>query len=178
MSEKSRRHPNVVNVDEVEPAATRTASKGSRFGFTARFMGRASGGKGLGCGYYEVPPGRTAFPAHYHCANEEAIFVLEGVGTARIGDARVPVRAGDYLALPPGPGHAHQLVNTGTGVLRYLCMSTALGAEIIVYPDSGKVAAMANAPGTSWMDPPWIRGIFREKDKVDYYEGEKTGDET
>src|SRR5689334_20542448 len=114
-----RRHDQVVNIDEVE---VRTEAKGG-FGFQARRLGTAAGSRALGCGYLEVPPGKTAFPFHFHSNFEEALYILEGTGTARIGEAKVEVRAGDYLAFPPGPSSSHALTNTGTGTLRYLAMS-------------------------------------------------------
>jgi uncharacterized cupin superfamily protein len=169
MSGSDRRHPNVVNLTELEP---RTVSKGGRFGFTTRRLGHESGGRGIGCSWYEIDPGRTAFPAHYHCANEEAVFVLDGEGTLRIGDAKVPLRAGDYVTLPPGPAHAHQIVNTGTGPLRYLALSTLQATEVVGYPDSGKVGVLT-APNAESMAKPWLREIFRQETRVDYYEGEK-----
>jgi len=70
-----RRHANVAHLDEVEPSGM---SKGSKFGNSSKRLSKASGGVTLGCTWYEVPPGKAAFPAHYHCALEEAIYVLEG----------------------------------------------------------------------------------------------------
>ena len=95
-----RRHPCVIHLSE---ATTNTTEKGKRFGATSKQLGRPTGASGIGCSWYEVPPGRRAFPLHYHCANEESIFVLEGEGTLRIGAERVAVRAGDYITMPPGP---------------------------------------------------------------------------
>lgn len=43
---------------------------------------------------------------HLHPANEEAIFVLEGAGEARIGAARHPMRPGTCLFLPRDQPHA------------------------------------------------------------------------
>jgi hypothetical protein len=45
MSAAGRRHPNVVNVSELEP---QTASKGTRFGFSARKFRQ-----GTGVDYYD-----------------------------------------------------------------------------------------------------------------------------
>src|SRR5262249_58926377 len=88
--------------------------------------------------------GVTPSPRHAHYVNEEAIYVLSGSGEARIGDARVPVRPGDWIALPTGPEHAHQMVNVSTvEPLVYLCISTMRGAEIVEYPGSAKAAAGA-----------------------------------
>jgi uncharacterized cupin superfamily protein len=170
MSPAGRRHPNVVNVSELEPKA---ASKGTRFGFSTRTLGYETGARGIGCSWYEVEPGRTAFPSHYHCANEEAVFVLEGEGTLRIGTASVPLRTGDYVTLPPGPAHAHQLVNTGSGPLRYLALSTLHTTEVVGYPDSGKIGVRAAPNDESMFKQPWLRELFRQGTGVDYYDGEK-----
>jgi uncharacterized cupin superfamily protein len=166
MGDGTRRHPNVVNIDEIEPELDET---GKRFVHRARRLGRAAGGSGIGCRWYEVPPGCTSFPFHYHCMNEEALYILEGEGTLRIGEKKVAVRPGDYVALPTGPEAAHQLLNTGSAPLRYLCLSTMSTVEVCGYPDSRKVAAMAApAPGAS----PSLRSIFREESTVDYWERE------
>jgi uncharacterized cupin superfamily protein len=165
-----RRHPQVVNVDEVE---AKELTKGTRFGAKMRSLGMATGARGLGCTLYEVAPGRTAFPRHAHMANEEAAYVLEGEGTLRLGDASVPVRAGDYITKLAGPDHAHQLVNTGSVPLRYLCLSTKITTEIVTYPDSKKVGVMAvTTPG----QPPAFRAVFKQDAQVDYYEGEDAGE--
>ena len=102
------RHPNVRNADEVE---TREMIKG-RHNMRLRQLGRPAGSRALGATLTEVAPGAVSFPRHAHHANEEAIYVLSGSGEARIGEARVAVRPGDWIALPPGPAHAHQMVNS------------------------------------------------------------------
>src|SRR5215831_12011588 len=138
MSNVKRRHPNVANLEETE---THRQEKGSRFGHAMKWLGIATGGRGIGCRWIEVPPGRTAFPLHFHCANEEALFVLDGQGTLRMGKETVSLRQGDYVTFPPGEEHAHQLINTGKTPLRYLALSTQQTTEVVGYPDSGKVAA-------------------------------------
>ena len=172
MSEK--RHANVVNVQDIEP---REESRGG-FGYRARRLGGAAGGKALGCSWYEVPPGKTTFPYHFHSATEEAIYVLEGTGTVRIGDARVEVQAGDYVALPPGPGAAHSVANTGTSPLRYLAMSspaTPNTLDVVAYPDSKKVAYVAGIDPTKGMlrSETWLRGIVKsDQPSLGYYDDE------
>jgi len=163
----SKRHPNVVNVDEVEST---NREKGSRFACLDRHLGHFSGGRGLGCSWYEVPPGKMAWPYHYHTANDEALFVLEGTGTLRIGADEVALRAGDYVSFPPGPDHAHQLRNTGTTTLRYLVMSTMIPVEVVGYPDSDKIGAMAWKSDRSG---PAVRVMLkRDSGNVDYWDGE------
>jgi uncharacterized cupin superfamily protein len=160
---KERRHPNVVNQDELEP---NVLAKGKHHVSTRRF-GPAAGNQQLGCMLTELRPGAISFPFHYHCANEEAIYVVSGTGTARIGDKRVKVRPGDWIAHPVGPAHAHQMINDGDVPLVYLCISTMHKCEIAGYPDSNKVGVRA---GESF-DNPWVRTITRG-DSLDYWDGE------
>lgn len=165
MGTTERRHPNVVNATEIEAGRF---SKGKRFELTTRALGRATGARGIGCSLYEVPPGKTAFPNHYHCANEESIFVIDGTGSLRIGTDTVAVRPGDYVTFPAGPAHSHQLLNTGDTPLRYLCFSTLIPTEVVGYPDSKKIGAMScDGDGKAR-----VRIMVRESSAVDYYDGE------
>jgi uncharacterized cupin superfamily protein len=156
VSNAGRRHPNVVNIDELKP---RSFSKGERFAMSNRVLGRATGAK-------------TAFPNHYHCANEESVYILEGSGSLRIGADTVAVRAGDYATFPIGPEHSHQLLNTGPGTLRYLCFSTMTATEVVGYPDSKKIGALGFGPNGEQ----WLRTMSREGTSLDYYDGELPAD--
>lgn len=167
----ARRHPNVINADEV-PA--RSTAAGAKIGSEARQLGQAVGARRIGCSLYEVSPGKSAFPFHFHCANEESLYVLEGEGALRLGGETVPVRAGDYVAFPVGPDGAHQLRNIGVGPLRYLCLSTTSTAEVVGYPDSKKIGAMA-APSmeAAAKGEGWVRVLTYVDSPVGYYDGEE-----
>ena len=158
----------VAHLDEIEPTSI---DAGDRFGGERRALGRAAGGQQIGASHYRIPPGRTAWPAHYHAANEEAIFVLEGEGRMRFGDRSFAVRSGDWVALPAGP-NAHQLVNDGTTDLVYLCVSTQHPTDICVYPDSGKVGVFGGAAPGGDAGQRHVEGFFRLDGKVPYYDGE------
>ena len=98
----ANRPSNVVSEGDLEWSEQ---AHGDKFGHRRKQLGSAAGGQGVGCSLYEVPPERTAFLRHYHLANEEAIYVLEGSGTLRIGreeGEEVGVSQGDYVALPVG----------------------------------------------------------------------------
>ncbi|MEZ4361687.1 MAG: cupin domain-containing protein [Kofleriaceae bacterium] len=127
-----------------------------------------TGSKQLGGSLIELEPGAVSYPFHFHCANEEAIFVISGKGTARIGDRRVSVQAGDWIAFPVGPEHAHQMVNDGDSLLVYLAIGTDHKCEVVGYPDSKKVAAFG---GESWENP-WVRELKRSGETLDYWDGE------
>jgi uncharacterized cupin superfamily protein len=157
-----RRHPNVVNADEIE--VQQGPTKG-RYGSRIRRFTQASGAQQIGCSLYEVAPGAMAFPYHWHGANEEVIIVLSGSGTARIGDALVSVRAGDFVVFPAGPGSAHQLEATGSEPLRYYCISTQKDPEVCGYPDSKKMAMFSRVGGKP------TRVLLREEDgQRDYFD--------
>ena len=171
---QQRRHPNVVGIEEVKP---QEMSQGD-FAQKARRLGHAAGSRALGCTYYELPPGKTSFPFHFHSAIEEAIYVLEGEGTLRMGKAQIAIGQGDYVGIPPGPDHSHALANRGQGPLRYLCMSgpaSPMTLDIIAYPDSRKIALAAGVdPGkVAWRDGAWIVKLIKEdQPSVGYFDDE------
>ena len=175
----SERHPNIVNGHEVEwidtAEATRAASpddrdRGKQFGSRARRLAQAAGGGKLGCSLYELAPGKRSFPFHYHLANEEAIYVLDGEATLRLGDREIPVKAGDYIALIPGPAHAHQLINESSAPVHYLCLSTMQYPEVAVYPDSRKVGFISQYGSPDGGGP--FRQLQRFGESLAYYDGE------
>jgi uncharacterized cupin superfamily protein len=147
-----------------------------RFGFRRRRLGAEAGANALGCSHMEVEPGKTAFPFHAHHGTEEGIYVLEGTGTLRLGEAIVAVRAGDFIALLPGQTAAHALSNTGTTTLRYLALSspaTAITMDVVTYPDSKKVAFAAGVdPKKGLMSAAVFKLIKEDQPKVDYYDDE------
>ena len=134
------------------------------FGFRRKRLAAAAGSKGLGVSWFELPPGKKAFPFHFHLANDEAVFVLEGEGVLRSDDEEHPLRAGDYVAFPPGPP-GHQIINRSQAPLRYLAISTMREPEVAIYPDSNKLGVLARAHG--------LVSVHRQGDAVDYYEGEE-----
>lgn len=133
-----------------------------------RRLGAAAGNQMLGANLTEVAPHSRSFPFHYHCATEEAIYVLRGQGIARIGDARVEVKPGDWIAFPVGPEHGHQMINESDEPLVYLCVSGSVQkVDIVGYPDSNKVAATA---GT--FEKPIHRWISKQGESLDYWADE------
>jgi uncharacterized cupin superfamily protein len=112
---------NVVREDDLKWGEQ---SHSGRFGHRRKQLGSAAGAEKLGCSLYEIPPGRQAWPYHYHLANEEAIYVLEGSGSLRIDGEQVEISRGDYVVLPVGPTGAHQVTGSSDAPLRYLCLST------------------------------------------------------
>lgn len=176
MNEKQRTRP-VINLDEVtleeRPAFFQPpGSAADRFGSRSGLVGARIGARLLGYNITAVAPGKRAFPLHNHHANEEMFYILQGTGELRIGDERYSIRAGDFIANPPGgPETAHQIINTGSEELRYLAVSTMIYPEAVEYPDSGKIGTMSRQPqadGTLRV----LRHITRAGESVNYWDGE------
>lgn len=163
------RSPRIVHRDDVPWQKT---AHGQYFAHARQRLGYAAGGRLLGTSLFRLEPGKAAFPAHFHHANEEAILVLSGQGTIRLGAEEYPVGAGDYIALPPGTEEAHQMRNTSGDVLEYLCISTLIHPEITEYPDSGKIGAYAGLPPGGDLSQRTLSSLFRKDAAVDYYDGE------
>ncbi len=168
----ARRHPNVVNVEEVEAMGR---SRG-RFGAAGKRLGKPAGAKAIGMNWMELQPGKTSFPFHFHTGIEEGVFILSGTGEMRIGQDTVAVRAGDYVAFPAGPDHAHALTNTGRQPLQYLSLSNQNTTDIVGYPDSKKFAFAGMADPSTWPEGLWVRKLIKDQESVDYFEGEDTGE--
>ena len=162
--------PNVVGDGDLQ---WDEQSHGEKFGYRLKQLGSAAGGEKLGCSLYEVLPGRRAFPYHYHLANEEAIYVLEGSGTLRIGEEEIRVSEGDYVALPARAEAAHQLITSSESVLRYLCFSTMIEPDVMVYPDSGKVGIFGGAAPGGSKEMRTFSKFLRGDAEVGYYDGEE-----
>ncbi|WP_247730516.1 cupin domain-containing protein [Halovivax limisalsi] len=109
-------------------------------------LGEAAGGDRIGCSLYELPAGERSWPYHYHAANEEAIYVLSGTGTLRLGDETYALEPGDYASLPATPDGGHAVANDSDGPLRYLVVSTMNEPDVTVYPDSETFGVFVGSP--------------------------------
>jgi uncharacterized cupin superfamily protein len=156
------RSKNIVNEADV---AWAEAARGARNASKRKRLGPEIGLERLGASLYELPPGKRAFPRHWHATNEELLYVLAGIGTLRLGDEAIPVRAGDFVALPAGPEHAHELVNGGDVPLRYLAVSTMVVPDVVHYPDSQKLMTVEGRGP----DGRPRGGVYREGAAVDYW---------
>lgn len=163
--EKSR---NVVRLSEI-PAEPLKTPEESAFGAVRQRVGAAAGAKKLGYSFFTVPPGKAAFPFHLHNSNEEMIYIVEGEAVLRLGNERIPVSSGTFIACPPGPDYPHQLVNTSKAELRYLVVSTMEYPEISEYPDSNKIGAYTASAGAPQGG---FRALYVKDQAVPYYEGE------
>ncbi len=135
-------------------------------------LGRQAGGEWLGTSLYEVEPGQSTFPYHWHLANEEMLIALDEGLSLRSHEGWRRLERGEVVACPRGSGGAHQVLNAGDAVARILIVSELNGPELVVYPDSGKIGSSDRPPGAPPRDDE-ISLFFRAEDAVDYWDGEK-----
>ena len=105
-----------------------------------------------------VPPGKWAWPRHYHSLQWEYYIVLSGRGemVQEKGEPGIPMRPGEHIVQPPG--WVHTIANIGDEDLVYYVIADSPEDEHCYYPDSDKYAAA----GT----------VYRPQE-VDYWDGEE-----
>ncbi|HET6632339.1 MAG TPA: cupin domain-containing protein [Rhodanobacteraceae bacterium] len=176
----SAARPPVLNVDDAPftELAELSRMRGSslpdaRYGGRIAPLGLLLGARKLGYNLTVIAPGKRAFPFHNHRVNEEMFLVLEGRGHVRIGERRLPIRPGDFIACPAGGGEtAHQLVNDSDAELKVLAVSGNQTPEICEYPDSGKFSVLAEFDNDAGGRPHVFAHIGRTHESHDYWEDE------
>lgn len=112
---------------------------------------------------FKIPPGKSAYPYHFHTKNEEVFYIISGSGILKTPDGEKAVLAGDLLFFPANEKGAHKLTNTSENeMLVYLDFDTASDIDVSFYPDSGKIGVWGKD----------INKLFKTDSSVDYYNGE------
>lgn len=129
-------------------------------------------GHALGMRLYELPPGQTQVLYHFHHGNEEAVVVLRGQPTVRTPAGERVLEPGEVVFFPSGPDGAHQLFNAGDEPARYLIAANHASPEVVEYPDSGKIAAMAKTPSQAG---PQLWSMHFLENETGYWDDRPTG---
>ncbi|MBX5468974.1 MAG: cupin domain-containing protein [Thermoleophilaceae bacterium] len=133
----------VVNVAEASGMHT------DRFGAAARFEGAARFPE-LGINVRVLQPGQSA--GLYHRENaQEGCLVLSGECVAIVEDEERPMRAGDYLHLPPGA--AHVVVGAGDGPCALVMVGVRKAEHEVLYPVSERASRYGASVERETADP-------------------------
>ena len=112
---------------------------------------------------YEIPPGKSAYPYHFHYKNEETFCILSGAGILKTPEGERKVGPGELLFFPAGPEGAHKITNSSeTEMLTYIDFDVVHDIDVAVYPDSDKIGIWGKG----------INKIYPQNADVDYYDGE------
>jgi uncharacterized cupin superfamily protein len=113
---------------------------------------------------YEIEPGKSNYPMHYHKANTEAFYIISGEGLLHTIDGEIEIKAGDVIVCPPGEEGMHKISNTSKdAVLKYIDFDTTNSPDIVHYPNSNKIGVIVHNESCNW---------YKEGNSVDYYDGE------
>jgi uncharacterized cupin superfamily protein len=117
-----------------------------------RNLGAMTGLNRIGLHLVRLTQGRDSTQHHYHDADEEFVYILNGRGIARIGDAEYEVGAGDFMGFP-APSPAHSLHNPHETPLVYLMGGERNRSDVVHYPLIGR--SMIKSHGRRlWVD--WV----------------------
>ncbi len=103
-----------------------------------RALSDATGMQRIGVHLVRLAPGRESTQFHYHDADEEFLYVLEGRGIAELGDEEVEVGPGDFMGFP-APSEPHSLRNPFDEDLVYLMGGERNANDVVHYPRIGRV---------------------------------------
>jgi uncharacterized cupin superfamily protein len=118
----------------------------------------------LGAAVWELDPGATSGPYHFHHGTLELLIVLRGRPTLRTPDGERELEEGAAVPFARGAAGAHQVLNRTDGVVRYLMIGSHTSPDVVEYVDSGRIAAAARTASIS--GEPLLK-FFRHEDAVD-----------
>lgn len=118
---------------------------------------------------YVLDAGEKHLPYHFHHGAEELLLVLEGEPTLRTPEGVRRLRPGDVAHFPRGADGAHQVWNEDATAVRFVVAAANTTPEVVEYPDSGKLAAMAKTPSQSG---PSLWSMHLLEAAVGYWDGE------
>lgn len=117
------------------------------------WVGEAGGLTQFGAFIEILPPGSRSSLKHWHGAEDEMVYVLDGQVTVVEGDAETLLGPGDAATFRAGVPVGHFLENRGSEPTRCLVVGTRASVDRIVYPDHDRICHRDRAlPDDIWTD--------------------------
>jgi uncharacterized cupin superfamily protein len=129
-------------------------------------VGRKLGSELLGATVFEIEPGIPGL-YHFHHGNEEWALVLDGTLTLRTPEGERELRRGDVAVFRRGHEGAHALGNRSAEVCRVAVFSSMRQPDVVAYPETGVLGAIAGDAPTAGRDAPF-EAFFHLTDQVGY----------
>ncbi len=130
-------------------------------------IGYELGSELIGISQFELPPGETAYPYHFHYADEEVVIVLSGRPTLRTPEGLRELEPGEAVRFPLGESGAHQLRNDTDEAVMFLAISSSGRPDIVHYVDADKIGVGERLPHGGG-----LREFFPRAAGVGYWHGE------
>ncbi len=153
--------PTVINPELLEFKASPAVLEDFKLKSLAPRLSDLAKSKQLVFDIRQLDPGKYSFPYHYHRNSEELMMVISGTFTLRSKAGFKIIEKGEIVFCEMGESGLHQFYNHGDIPCIYLDIRTAIGLDVVEYPDSGKINIMPE------------RLIFDKDSQVDYYKGEE-----
>ena len=98
-----------------------------------------------------LQPGASSSIKHWHSAEDEMVYILEGNVTLIEGDTQTVLRPGDAATFRSGVATGHTLQNRSAFPARYLTVGTRAALDRITYPDHDRVCIRDRSlPDDEW----------------------------
>jgi len=107
-------------------------------------LGDAGGLNDFGVNLMRLPPGNWSSQRHWHSAEDEFVYVLEGELTLIEDDGETVLRAGDCAAFPKGAGNGHHMINRSRVVAVYLEVGARSPDDITICSDVDMMSSNAD----------------------------------
>lgn len=120
-----------------------------------RRLGDAGGLGDFGVNLLRLEPGVWSSQRHWHSAEDEFVFVLEGEVVLVTGKGEEVLRAGECAAFPKGVADGHHLVNRSQRVAAVLEIGSRSDRDLCTYSDIDMTVSNSD-------------GIFRHGDGTAY----------
>ncbi|MFM0073604.1 cupin domain-containing protein [Paraburkholderia sediminicola] len=118
-------------------------------------LGNAGGLGDFGVNLMRLPPGNWSSQRHWHSAEDEFVYVLEGELTLIEDDGETVLQAGDCAAFPKNTGNAHHMINKSNLMAVYLEVGSRSPTDVITCSDIDMMS-------------PSVDGRFLHKDGTSY----------
>ena len=115
-----------------------------------RTLSDLTGMRRIGIHLVRLEAGRESTQFHYHDADEEFLYVLEGRGIAEIGDEEHEVGPGDFMGFG-APSAPHALRNPFDEDLVYLMGGERNATDVVHYPRIAR-SMMKGGERRAWVD--------------------------
>jgi uncharacterized cupin superfamily protein len=121
-------------------------------------LGDAGGLTDFGVNLMRLPPGGWSSQRHWHSAEDELVYVLDGELTLVEDGGETVLRAGNCATFPKGSGDGHHLINRSSTTAVYLEVGSRSPADVTVCSDVDMMCANASGrflrkDGTLYPEP-------------------------
>ncbi len=107
-------------------------------------VGDAGGLTDFGVNLTLLPPGNWSSQRHWHSAEDEFVYVLEGEVTLIEDGGPNVLRAGDCAAFPKNSGNGHHMINRSDAVAVYLEIGSRSPADVTTCADIDMMSTIAD----------------------------------